>query len=178
MLAQLLYVFACLKVSPAHERKQKLLIKILPRGWPLVPLPWKICSTFYRTIFPLVSAWRLICTDAPTSTLPSPLQPSPLSAPCLVHTTTSTSVSTLSMHRKRLHSLCGVLEGESGEQEQETKYACLSLWKLRSVFVHKTGGVFIVLHLWDNLDVDRERDSGGDEGGEIWLSHVRAMSEW
>lgn len=43
-----------------------------------------------------------------------------------------------------------MLEGESeGEQEQATKYVCLSSWKRRSVFVNKTGGVFIVLHVWD-----------------------------
>lgn len=104
----------------------------------------------------------------------SPPLPSPFSASCLLHTTTSTSVSTLSMHRKQLHThtqmrVC-VLEGE---HEQASKYVCLYQWERRSVFAKKAGGSVYYTSCWRRtIWIEK------GEKKEIWLSHVRATNEW
>ena len=74
-------MWACVKEQPARERKQKPLIKITPRRWPLTPILKNVSPLFrslYRTQCEVWSVqWILpvLAADATPPSLPSPAKP-------------------------------------------------------------------------------------------------------
>lgn len=96
---------------------------------------WSVCSGSCQS-------WQLMHPDQANSPLnvSFTLLPPHLSAPSLW---TGSDYTTVVCDRKNL-CVCVCLGGRAA-----AKYACLSQWKHKSVFVNKARGVFIVLHVWD-----------------------------
>lgn len=108
--------YAC---KPAWERKQRPLIKISPPGWPFAPVSKSSSQLFTPSVVPSFCCYQCDGRSVQWSyqSFPADVNPLPFapslsllfpngahSSLCLLHTTTSTSVSTFSMHRKQLHS--------------------------------------------------------------------------
>ena len=95
-------MWACVKEQPARERKQKPLIKITPRRWPLTPILKKCVSTFSLSLSHPV--WSLVCAVDPAS-LGSRCNPPEPPLPCQAHSPLHVSFTLLPPHLSAL-SLC------------------------------------------------------------------------
>lgn len=110
----------------------------------------------------------------------APSGASPVSFPCLLHTNASTSVSTLSMHWMRPHTLCAFVTGKM----------CITRWVRKSRNGEQNMGVYLfgnirmclwikrrecLLYLMCEMD-NLERGSKAER--KIWPVHSRSMNEW
>lgn len=138
--------------------KTEAAYQISPQSRPFALVFWNL-SHIYCTCLLLLALWRLICVvdlavASPGGTC-NPTHPLPVQAHSPLHVSftplpphlSATSLCTGSDFTGKMYVYVkGRVRGRAGASN---KIWSLSLWKCRSVFLNKAGGVFIVLHVWD-----------------------------
>lgn len=96
-------------------------------------------------------------------TQPPPPQPSQFSTACLLHTTTSTSVSTLSADRKQLHccSVCVTRGGTCICVRLGARWAFISMEAQSVCFVNKAQGECLLYLTYDTIWIDKKTARSG-----------------